>query len=129
MMTLAEAKTFTPEELEQLPDAVNYELVDGHLVERHMGAESSIIAAVIVTILNNFIRPRRLDFVFTTDCGYQCFSDDSDKVRKPDVSFIAHGRLPGDRPPSGYVRIPPDLAVEVLSPGDIAVDVEQKVQE
>ena len=32
-MTLAELKTFTPEELERMPNAVDYELEDGYLVD------------------------------------------------------------------------------------------------
>src|SRR5207237_10710175 len=94
-----------------------------------MGAESSVIAAVIVTILNSFVRAHRLGHVFTTDCGYRCFPDDPDKVRKPDVSFVARGRLPDDRPPAGYVLVAPDLAIEVLSPGDLATRVEEKVRD
>src|SRR5205823_4267155 len=120
---------FTPEDLLSMSDAVDYELVDGHLVERHMGAESSAIAVAIATILRTFVKARRLGHVFTTDCGYQCFPDAPDKVRKPDISFVSSGRLPNDRPPQGYVRIAPDLAVEVLSPGDLAYEIEEKVAE
>ena len=32
---------YTPEDLLAMPDGKSYELVDGQLVERHMGAESS----------------------------------------------------------------------------------------
>jgi hypothetical protein len=35
MSTVAE-KIYTPDDLLLLPDRKNYELVDGHLVERHM---------------------------------------------------------------------------------------------
>src|SRR5438105_3531669 len=98
-MTVAEGKTYTPEEVDQLPNAVDYELVDGYLVERHMGSESSAIAMAIGAALLGFVKPRRLGHVFTTDCGYLCFPEGPKKLRKPDVSFIARGRLPGDRPP------------------------------
>jgi Uma2 family endonuclease len=50
-------------------------------------------------------------------------------VRKPDVSFIRRGRLPDERLPKGHVTIPPDLAVEVLSPNDLADEVDEKVKE
>jgi Uma2 family endonuclease len=128
-MTLATKARFTPAELERLPDAVNYELVGGNLVDRHMGSESSAIALKIGYLLLAFIQPKRLGHVFTTDCGYQCFPTDPGKVRKPDVSFVARGRLPNDQPPKGYVRLAPDLAVEVISPGDLASDIEDKVNE
>ena len=128
-MTTAAKTSITPDELLNLPDAVDYELVAGELVERHMGSESSAIAAVIGYLLLGFVRPKRLGKVFTTDCGYLIFPNEPTRVRKPDVSFIRAGRLPNDRAPEGYVRIPPDLVVEVLSPGDTAYEVDQKVNE
>ncbi len=43
MSTVAE-KTYTPEDLLAMPDRKKYELVDGHLVERHMSRLSSWVA-------------------------------------------------------------------------------------
>ena len=126
-MTTTTKTLVTPDELLTMPDGVDYELVDGQLVERHMGAESSAIAAAIAMLLGMFIKNRKLGHLFTTDCGYQCFPDAPGKVRKPDVSFVQMGRLPNERPPKGFIRIAPDLVVEVLSPGDAADDVEVKV--
>jgi Uma2 family endonuclease len=37
--------------------------------------------------------------------------------------------LPDDAPSRGYDDIPPDLVVEVLSPRDIATELDQKVEE
>ena len=128
-MTLAPAKIFTPDDLLALPDAVDYELVDGYLVERKTGSESSLIAGIILTLLNNFIRGKSLGFVFGADGSYQCFPDAPDKVRRPDVSFIASARLPGGRPPKGHTKSAPDLAVEVISPNDLATEIDQKVAE
>ena len=120
---------FTPEDLLRLPDAVSYELVDGKLVERHMGMESSVIAARIIHRLREYLGRNRGGLVAGADASYQCFPDAPEKVRKPDVSFIRSGRLEGDRPPTGHCRIAPDLAVEVLSPNDMAYEVEEKVAE
>lgn len=128
-MTAAVKTGTTPEELLNMPDSVNYELVGGKLVERNRGAESSAVALVIGSLLLNFVRSRRAGKVFTTDCGYQIFPDDREKVRKSDVSFIRAGRLPNERPPDGWVGITPDLVVEVLSPGDTAYEIDQKVNE
>src|SRR5436305_7755343 len=104
-MTTAAAK-LTAADLLTLPNAANYELVDGILVERHMGSESSAIAMAIGALLVAFVKPRRAGHVFTTDCGYQCFADDPDRVRRPDVSFIRNGRLLNERIPEGHTRIP-----------------------
>jgi Uma2 family endonuclease len=126
-MTTAAAR-FTAEDLLTLPDAVNYELVDGNLVERHGGAESSAIATAVGACLGAFARARNVGRVFASSCGYQCFRDHPDWVRKPDVSFIRMGRLPEERIPQGHIPIPPDLAVEVVSPGDLAFEIDDKVE-
>ena len=54
---------------------------------------------------------------------------DPDLLRRPDVSFVRSGRLPGDIAPKGWVRIPPDLAVEVVSPNDLVEVLEEKLDD
>ncbi|OAI42798.1 hypothetical protein AYO38_11235 [bacterium SCGC AG-212-C10] len=40
------------------------------------------------------------------------------------------GRIPGDRPRGdGYLRIPPDLVVEVISPSNSASEIRNKVRD
>lgn len=43
----------------------------------------------------------------------------------PDVAWFSSESLPS--PPSGPLRVPPDLAVEILSPGDAYGDIQEKV--
>jgi Uma2 family endonuclease len=50
-----------------------------------------------------------------------------DTVRGPDVAFWSIKRQP--EMPEGYFLIPPDLAVEVLSPDDRRGDVRAKIKE
>jgi len=64
----------TPDELLKLPDSVRYELVNGQLVERHMGTESSAIALQVAILLGMFLRQHRLGLLLGSDAGYQCFS-------------------------------------------------------
>lgn len=110
-----------------MPDGNAYELIDGALVERNMGLESSEIAGRIIVLIGLFLRRRGLGRLFPPDAGYQCFAEDQNKLLRPDVSFIRSGRLPGNRVPKGWARIAPDLVVEVVSPNDIADEVEAKV--
>ena len=123
MTIAAPPKLFTPDDLLRMPDAVNYELVDGKLVERNMGMESSLIGMRIGHRLSSFVEDRRLGLLFGADAGYQCFPDAPDKVRKPDVSFIRSGRLPGDlsRPRvCGHLDDLPGLirdAIEIVDAG------------
>ena len=63
------------------------------------------------------------------DAGYQCFPYQPNLVRKPDVSFIRYGRLPGGELPKGWIKIPPDLAVEVISPKDLVEALEEKLED
>ncbi len=122
-------RPYTPEELLRMPDGDRYELVDGHLVERAMGAESSRVGVIILRLIDTHASANRLGLVFGMDCGYQCFPGQPNRLRYPDGSFIARGRLPGDRPPEGHVPIAPDLSVEVVSPNDIASDLEQRIED
>ena len=112
-----------------MADSVNFELVDGHLVERHMGLESSGIAAAIALLLGIWNKHAKAGHLFTTDAGYECFPDAPGKVRKPDVSFVRNGRFLGEKVPEGYGTIAPDLAVEVLSPNDLAYEIDRKIEE
>ncbi len=127
-MSTADVETrHTADELLELPDSKSFELVDGLLVERNMGLESSWINAQLLILLGVHIRQESLGWLLDSEASYQCFGDDRDTVRKPDVSFIRRGRLKDERLPQGHCRIPPDLAVEVVSPNDRFYDVQAKV--
>lgn len=123
------SKQYTPEDLLTMPDGHRFDLVDGYLVERNMGAELSWIAQQVNRHLGNYAAATQQGLVLGPDCGYQIFPDDTGRVRFPDGSFIRRGRLPHDVPPRGHVRIVPDLLVEVVSPNDLAWEVELKVME
>jgi Uma2 family endonuclease len=128
-MSIVEQTTFTAADLLAMPDGDKYELVNGKLVERNMGMESSVVAGRIFFRIIAFVEQHALGIVAPEGTGYQCFDNDREGVRRPDTSFVAIGRLPNDAPPRGFCRIPPDLAVEVVSPNDTYYEVEEKVQE
>jgi Uma2 family endonuclease len=119
----------TPENLLHLPEAERYELVGGELVERNMGWESSRIGGRVQGLLFTFCEANGVGEVAPADASYQCFPDDPNKVRRPDVSFLRRERLPNLAERQGHCRVAPDLAVEVVSPNDYYSDVEAKVQE
>jgi Uma2 family endonuclease len=120
---------YTPEDLLAMPDGKNYELVDGQLVERNIGAESSWIGGNLYFALRSHCKDPAVGWVWPADNGYQCFPHAPKLVRRPDVSFIRAGRLPGGQLSKGHVRISPDLVVEVVSPNDLAYEVEEKVDD
>lgn len=129
MSTIATNIQCSPEELLTLPDGDVYELIGGELVERKMGAKSSYIAGQTYHRMEDFCRSNSLGWVFPEGTSFQCFPDDPRKVRRADASHIRFGRLPGEQPPEGHIRIAPDLAVEVVSPNDLAYDVDGKVED
>jgi len=130
MATAELQKRYTPEELLDLPDRDRYELVDGQLVEHIMSTWASYVAGEIYGKLRDFARPRKLGWVLPEGTTYQCFPDDPNKVRRADVSFIRLERMSvAQATAKGHNRIAPDLAVESVSPNDLAYDVGEKVQE
>ena len=129
-MATALAETIhTPEELLEMEAGHQFELINGQLVERNMGAESSRLSTILITKINSHSETNNLGLVFSQDCGYQVFADDPGRVRYPDGSFIRRGRLPDDKPPRGHVRIAPDLMIEVVSPNDIAWQIDERVDD
>jgi Uma2 family endonuclease len=126
MSVVESTRRHTPEDLLTMPGGKHYELVNGELVETTMGAKASWTASVLTHLLMSFVLPRRLGWVFNAEMGYQCFGDDGADVRRPDVSFVSMGRFPGEQPPEGHLRIPPDLAAESVSPGDTYYEIERK---
>jgi Uma2 family endonuclease len=55
----------------------------------------------------------------------------SRQKRRPDVAFISYARWPRNRPVPGeeFWEFVPDLAIEVISPTNSAVDVVKKLEE
>jgi Uma2 family endonuclease len=128
-MTIATERRSTPEDLLTMPDADRFELVNGELVERDMGFESSWVGGQIFKRLVAWSDASAGGFVLPSDASYQCFPEAPDRVRRPDVSFIRAGRLPRGVLPKGHCHLAPDLAVEVVSPNDFYSEVDEKVSE
>lgn len=123
-----QAALLEPDDLADLPESGdNYELVDGVPVEKKMGAESDRVTVRLGGLLDQHAIRTRCGLVFGSQTGYRCFPSKPRQVRKPDLSFVAAGRLPGDRAPKGDIQIAPDLAVEAVSPNDSYEEVAVKV--
>jgi Uma2 family endonuclease len=128
MGTVALERRYTPDDLLTLPEGKHCELIGGRLVEKDGGAYAGWVAGRIASLLG-LCEDRGWGWVFPGTAGYQCFPQETGMVRKPDVSFIRRGRLADDRIPEGHILIPPDLAVEVISPNDRFCEVDAKVSE
>jgi Uma2 family endonuclease len=106
-----------------------FERINGQFVERRMGWLASWVGGEVHARLREHCRAHDLGWVVPADATYRCFPDAPRKLRSPDVSFVRRGRFPGERLPTTHARLAPDLAVEVISPTDFAVDVDKKVDE
>ena len=127
-MSMAPVQTHdTPEELLDLRDQHGYEWIDGQLVEKNMGAQSGRVVQIVNRHIDVYAETHQLGLVFPPDTGYRIFANKPKRVRKPDGSFIRRGRLPDDKPPRGYILIPPDLVIEGISPNDLAEDIDERV--
>jgi Uma2 family endonuclease len=125
-MNVIATPTFTPDDLLKMPDGDGFELVNGRLVERNMGARSSWVGGMILRLLAAFCDATAWGWVFPADASYQCFPDAPNMVRKPDASLVRFGRFPDEVLPEGHIRIAPDMVIEVVSPNDLFYEVEEK---
>lgn len=119
MVEARRTRLMTAEELFEMPDDGNlYELVEGVLTQVSPASQtSSAVAGIILTLLNNHVRPKKLGLVTGADGGAKLRSN-PDTVRAPDVAFVRADRLPQGRPARSFFDGAPDLAVEVFSPSD-----------
>jgi Uma2 family endonuclease len=76
--------------------------------------------------LESYVTERDLGVVFGAETGFRLASN-PDTVRAPDVSFVAKRNLPEQEPKDGFWPGAPDLAVEILSPGDRTGEVDEKI--
>jgi Uma2 family endonuclease len=101
------------------------ELVDGFLVEKAMGWRESFIGAELLTMLGAFVREQRHRPGMIA--GEQVMTELSPgQVRMPDVAFYSWARFPNGVPDESAPAVAPDLAVEVLSPGNTPGEMERK---
>ena len=129
MNALLEKPLLTFDEFVQTADNKGFELEEGHLVEKTVSILSSHVAFVLTLKLGQFVLQNKLGQVFGSDMLYRCFPNQPGTGRRPDVSFIAKDRLPLTWIEEAYFSIPPDLAVEVISPNDLATEVDHKIQQ
>jgi Uma2 family endonuclease len=117
----------TEEDLLNSPrDGQKHELVDGQIRVSPAGGRHGGVCVQLVTLLNTFVKAQHLGHVFDSSTGFRL---PGGNVRLPDVSFVAKGRFKDERAPEGFPDLSPDLAVEVLSPGDRSRDILDKIGE
>lgn len=102
-----------------------YEFVDGVWEEKEMpGARHSGVCGRLARKLGNFVEAHSLGEIYP-EASFQIGT----RERIPDLAFIAAARIPLEGEPETKWLIPPDLAVEVISPNDFYDSVHAKALE
>ncbi|MCE2401402.1 Uma2 family endonuclease, partial [Candidatus Poribacteria bacterium] len=95
-------------------DVEGFEYVKGELVPMPDASKRhGEISVNIVHFLYFHVRENKLGRLYTAETSFKV----GERVLKPDVAFVASERLDVDEDKG--LPIPPDLAVEVVSPSDI----------
>lgn len=107
-------------------DTVDYELIEGELIPLSSGTyRHNKIRDLIGHLLWMYFTKHRIgECVAENDCRIT-----SDTVRRPDLSiYLAEllEQIDLDKIPSPF---PPDIAIEVLSPSESAMDIRHKVRD
>jgi Uma2 family endonuclease len=106
------------------PDKL-YEIVDGRPQEKEIpGARHSGICARLAIELGMYLKANRLGELYL-ETSFQI----GENERIPDLAFVSVARMPPEGEPDTKWPMPPDLAVEVISPKDLYERVYAKVIE
>jgi len=124
---MATKTLLTIEQFDQLPirEGILYELDEGEVVTmtepmpRH-----NWVRDMIARLMGNFVEERNLGKGFL-ETGYQLSAE---TVRIPDISFVAADRM-REIDLDKRIQGAPELAIEVVSPTDLAEGLTQKVKQ
>ncbi|HEV2146851.1 MAG TPA: Uma2 family endonuclease [Longimicrobiaceae bacterium] len=128
MAQTAASVAVTADELLRMPDdGLRRELVRGELREMTpAGYRHGSVAMRIGSHLHVHVEANDLGVAFAAETGFRLESA-PDTVRAPDAAFVRKERVDATDDPEGFWPGAPDLAVEVVSPGDSFGEVEEKV--
>jgi Uma2 family endonuclease len=117
----------TADELFAMPkDGFRYELVKGELrTISPAGEEHGAVIMFLAAPLAQYVKAHKLGHVFAAETGYKLASN-PDTVLAPDIAFVRRERVEQTGLLKGYRECAPDLAVEVMSPGDTVREVTEK---
>jgi Uma2 family endonuclease len=103
-----------------------YELIEGVLKEvSPSSVKSGLVRTQLLGAILAHVETHGLGYVTDAETGY-ILSSSPHTVVAPDIGFFRPGRYPEDYPERGFYPMPPDLAVEVISPTDERADIENK---
>jgi Uma2 family endonuclease len=125
---IAPGRTVTADELFRMPeDGYRYALVRGGLLRMTpAGFDHGAVIMNLAVPLGQHVKTGRLGVVCGAETGF-VLERQPDTVLAPDIAFVRRERIPAAGRPGTFWDGPPDLAVEVRSPGDSRKEVAGKV--
>jgi Uma2 family endonuclease len=135
-MSTATSRTMTAEEFFMMPDhGSGYELVKGELRRKGetlnmspAGFKHGAIIARLTGALVQHIEANDLGEATGAETGFK-LTGDPDTVRAPDLAFVRQELIPDGELTEKFWPGAPDLAVEVVSPGDTLYEVDEKIED
>jgi Uma2 family endonuclease len=131
MATATPTKLLTAEEFmaAELGEG-KFELVRGEIVAMTPPPmpQHGLVCMNIGAILWNYSRESGHGFALSNDSAVVT-ERNPDSVRGPDVCFYSHARWPRSQVGNSLPPVPPDVAVEVVSPGNRLAEIVGKVSE
>lgn len=120
----------TADDLWNLPkDGKRHELVKGELrTMAPAGFEHGAVGSNLHGALFIHVKGNNLGLLLGAETGF-VIERDPDTVRAPDIAFVRKQRIDQGGIPKQFYPGAPDLAVEVVSPGDTLNEVDEKVEE
>lgn len=131
-MSTSETKLLTADELLALPTYGSggdrrYALIRGELKEMSPTKPlHGIVCARLTIRLGGFVEEHDLGEVFGAETGFLVESD-PDSVLGIDAAFVSRERLAGVESFEKFFPFAPDLAIEVLSPGNTVQEIDEKI--
>ena len=124
----------TAEEFFNSPYAESCELIKGKVVPKGgkfeiampTGAKHGAVTDELEARLSHFVRENKLGKVFAAETGFVLAKG---TVRGIDISFVSKEKIAEFGIPDGFFPVAPDLAVEVISPGNTSDEIQTKVEE
>jgi len=125
-------RIYTAVDLMTMPedDPKRYELFHGELIEMPAPTQRhSLLTTYMFGMIFIYLRNNRIGKV-TSSGAYLLYRDEADgaeTVRIPDIAFVGNERRTSNL--TGIFDGPPDLAVEVISPGETYRTIRLKLQD
>lgn len=118
----------TADDLLAMGSDAPFELWEGVLKEvSPSSVKTGLIRTRLLRAIDSHVETHGLGYVTDSETGF-ILNNNPHTVVAPDIGFFRPDRYPADYPERGFFPMPPDLAVEVISPTDERTDIRKKQQ-